>query len=139
MIHHFVTANAKVLGVIQPPPRWVLVESIRALSLLLNFWQCRRIRKAVAGAVLLLKLISRNDMPKQVLRESGSNGSIHSQPSSRKWLVSTTLRPLYPRERPSTHCTGGWMGLEAVLGDTEISAHTRIGSPDCPAGGESLY
>jgi hypothetical protein len=25
-------------------------------------------------------------------------------------VVSTTPRPLYPRERPGTHCTGGWVG-----------------------------
>jgi hypothetical protein len=31
------------------------------------------------------------------------------------------------------------MDLETVLGGTEILAHTGIGSPDCPAGGESLY
>ena len=26
------------------------------------------------------------------------------------WVVSSTPRPLYPRERPGTHCTGGWVG-----------------------------
>ena len=31
------------------------------------------------------------------------------------WVVSTTSRPLYPRERPGTHCTGGWVGPRAVL------------------------
>ena len=31
------------------------------------------------------------------------------------WEVSTTLRSLYPRERPGTHCTGGWVGLRAGL------------------------
>ena len=30
-------------------------------------------------------------------------------------LVSITPRPLYPRERPGTHCTGDWMGLRAGL------------------------
>ena len=25
------------------------------------------------------------------------------------------LAALYPRERPGTHCTGGWLGLRAVL------------------------
>jgi hypothetical protein len=28
----------------------------------------------------------------------------------RRWLVSTMLRPLCPRESPGTHCTGGWVG-----------------------------
>ena len=31
------------------------------------------------------------------------------------WEVSTTPRPLYPRERPGTHCTGGWVGPRAGL------------------------
>jgi hypothetical protein len=30
-------------------------------------------------------------------------------------VVSTTPRLLYPRERPGTHCTGGWVGLRADL------------------------
>ena len=34
---------------------------------------------------------------------------------ARWWVVSTTPRPLYPRERPGTHCTGGWVGLRAGL------------------------
>jgi len=28
---------------------------------------------------------------------------------------------LYPRERPSTHCTGGWMGPRASLYGRKIS------------------
>jgi hypothetical protein len=35
----------------------------------------------------------------------------------RRWVVSTTPRPLYPRERPSTHCTGGWVSPRAGLDD----------------------
>ena len=31
------------------------------------------------------------------------------------WVVSTTLRPLYPRERPGTHYTGGWVSPRAGL------------------------
>jgi hypothetical protein len=33
----------------------------------------------------------------------------------RGWVVSTTPRPLYARERPGTHCTGGWVGPRAGL------------------------
>jgi hypothetical protein len=33
----------------------------------------------------------------------------------RRWVVSTTPRPLYPRERPDTHYTGGWVGPRAGL------------------------
>ena len=32
-----------------------------------------------------------------------------------RWVVSTTLPPLYPRERPDTHRTGGWVGLGSGL------------------------
>ena len=31
------------------------------------------------------------------------------------WVVKATLRPLYPREIPDTHCTGGWVGPRAGL------------------------
>jgi hypothetical protein len=31
----------------------------------------------------------------------------------RGWVVSTTPPPFYPRERPGTHCTGGWVGPTA--------------------------
>ena len=30
------------------------------------------------------------------------------------WVVSTTPRLLYPRERPGTHCIGGWVGPPGV-------------------------
>jgi hypothetical protein len=28
-----------------------------------------------------------------------------------EWVVNTRPRPLYPGERPGTHCIGGWVGL----------------------------
>ena len=31
------------------------------------------------------------------------------------WVVNATLLPLYPRERPGTHCIGGWVGPRAGL------------------------
>jgi len=31
------------------------------------------------------------------------------------WVVNVTPRPLYPRERPGTHCVGGWTGTRAGL------------------------
>ena len=37
------------------------------------------------------------------------------------WGVSTTPRPLYSRERPGTHCTGGWVGPRAGLDGRGIS------------------
>jgi hypothetical protein len=37
------------------------------------------------------------------------------------WVVSTTPRPLYPWERPGTHCTGGWVGPRAGLDVCENS------------------
>jgi hypothetical protein len=51
----------------------------------------------------------------------------------RTWLVSTTSRPLYRRDRPGTHCTGGWAGLGAGLQGTKYLAPTGIRSPDRPA------
>jgi hypothetical protein len=68
---------------------------------------------------------------------SGCIAPTHSQPGTgRRWVVITTLRPLYPspRERPGTHCTGGWVGLGAGK-----SHPTGIRSPDRLAYSESLY
>jgi len=38
-----------------------------------------------------------------------------------RWVVNVTPRPLYPRERPGTDCTGGWVGLRAGLDGVEKS------------------
>ena len=39
---------------------------------------------------------------------------------------------LYPRERPGTHCTGGWVGPGAGLDGRKIPPH-RDSIPDRPA------
>jgi hypothetical protein len=46
-----------------------------------------------------------------------------------EWVVNTTPRPLYPRERPSTHCTGGWVGPGTVLDGYEKSRLQRNSIP----------
>jgi hypothetical protein len=38
---------------------------------------------------------------------------IHDLGPGRGWVVSAMPRPLYPQERPSTHCTGGQVGPRA--------------------------
>jgi hypothetical protein len=54
------------------------------------------------------------------------------------WSASHPGR-LYPRERPGTHCTGGWVGPGAGLDGCGKSRPTWIRSPDLPARSESLY
>jgi hypothetical protein len=49
------------------------------------------------------------------------------------WSASRPGR-LYPRERPGTHCTGGWVGPRAGL---DRCGKSR--SPDLPARSESLH
>ena len=44
-----------------------------------------------------------------------------------------------PRERPGTHCTGGWVGLRTGLDWCGKSRPTGIRSPDRPARRQSLY
>jgi hypothetical protein len=46
---------------------------------------------------------------------------------------------LYPRERPGTHFTGGWVGPRAGLDRWGKSRPTGIRSPDRPALSQSLY
>jgi hypothetical protein len=43
----------------------------------------------------------------------------------RGWVVSTTPWPLYPRERPGTHSTEGWVGPRASLDVCEKSRPHR--------------
>jgi hypothetical protein len=45
------------------------------------------------------------------------------------WVVSTTPRPLYPRETRGTHCTGGWVGPRACLDVCEKSRPHRDSIP----------
>ena len=56
-----------------------------------------------------------------------------------EWVVSTTPRPLYPRESPGTHCTGGWVDPRAGLEGAENLAATGMRFPDRPARNEWLY
>jgi hypothetical protein len=55
------------------------------------------------------------------------------------WVVNATPRPLYPRERSSTHCIGGWEGPRTVLDSAENLAPTGIPFPNHPAPSELLY
>ena len=56
------------------------------------------------------------------------------------WVVNATPRPLYPRERPGTHCTGGWVGPRGRSRQMrKISTPTGIRSPYHPVRSESLY
>jgi len=49
-------------------------------------------------------------MPGQVEKGDENIASAHSKPGARRvWLGSTMLRPPYPRKRPVTNCTGGWV------------------------------
>jgi hypothetical protein len=52
------------------------------------------------------------------------------------WVVSTTARQLYPRKKPGTHCTGGWVGPRAGL---DVCPPIGIRSPDRPVRSQSLY
>ena len=60
----------------------------------------------------------------------GSRGialSFHVHGTRRGWGVSVTPRPLFtPRERPGTHCTGGWVRPRAGLDRCGISRPTGI-------------
>jgi len=43
-----------------------------------------------------------------------------------RWVVNTTPQPLYPQERPGTHCIGGWVGLRNDL-DRCGKSHPPLG------------
>ena len=55
-------------------------------------------------------------------------------------VVKATLRPLYTRERPGTHCARGWVGPRAGLDRCGKSRPpTGIRSPDRLARSQTLY
>jgi hypothetical protein len=54
-------------------------------------------------------------------------------------VVSTTPRLLYTREKPGTHCTGGWVSSRVGLGVCEKSHPTGVRSPDRQARSQSLH
>ena len=41
------------------------------------------------------------------------------------WVVNATPLPLYPREKPRTHCIGGWVGPRASLNGCGMSRPHR--------------
>jgi len=46
-----------------------------------------------------------------------------------EWVVKATPRPLYPRERPGTHCMGGWVGPSSGLDGCEPGFDPRTVQP----------
>ena len=55
------------------------------------------------------------------------------------WVVNATPRPLYPWERPGTHCIGGWVSLRAALDGCGKSRLHWVSIPDRPVRSDSLY
>jgi hypothetical protein len=49
-------------------------------------------------------------------------------------MASTKPRPLYPRERPGTHCTGGWMDprTDLVVCEKSRPHQNSIPGPSSP-------
>jgi hypothetical protein len=54
------------------------------------------------------------------------------------WVVNATPRPLYPRERPTTYCVGGWVGPRIGLDGCGKSRPNRDSIPG-PSSSESVY
>jgi hypothetical protein len=54
-----------------------------------------------------------------------------------RWVVKATRRSLYLREKPGTHCTGGWGGGETgpVWAGAENVVPHRDSIPDSPVPG----
>ena len=77
----------------------------------------------------------------KALRESRSIALLYFRPLHQKGVRGKRHAPAapYPRERPGTHCTGGWVGPRAGLDWCRKSRPTGIRSPDRPARRQSLY
>ena len=67
-----------------------------------------------------VKVKSTHDMPVQEQMGDGGTAPTYSQSgTSRRWVMSTMLRPLCHRERPHTHLTREGVRLGAGLDGTE--------------------
>ena len=77
----------------------------------------------------------------KALRESRGISLLYFRPLHQKGVRGQRHAPAapHPRERPGTHCTGGWVGLRAGLDRCGKSRLTGIRSPDRPAHRQSLY
>jgi hypothetical protein len=73
-------------------------------------------------------------------RVSGGTAQLFLNLGTRRGVWSASCPGcLYPRERPGTHCTGGWVGPGAGLDRCGKYRPTGIRSPGLPACSESLY
>jgi len=84
-------------------------------------------------------------MPMQTQRRGEGIAPNHLQPNTtRRWVISATLWPFNPLEKPSTCCTGGWMAWK-ILPPLEfyprmvqplLSCHTECTIPAPPVQGD---
>ena len=54
------------------------------------------------------------------------------------WVVNATTRPLYPQERPGSHCTGDWVGPMAGLDGCGKSRQPHRDSIPTPSSSQRL-
>jgi len=77
----------------------------------------------------------------QALRVSRGIALLFSRTFGTRWGWESASRPgrLYSRERPVTHCTGGWVGSRAGLNGAENLVPTGIRSWTVQPVAQSLY
>jgi hypothetical protein len=88
---------------------------------------------------LLLKLSSPYNRPRRPKEVEVLLYSFLNLGARLRWVVNATIRPFCRRERPGTHCIGGWVGPRAGLDGCGKCRPTGIWSPDRPARSDSLY
>jgi hypothetical protein len=82
--------------------------------------------KTSNALVTVVKVKQSRHRPEQTQRvDRGIALPFRDLGARRGWVVSSTPRPLYPRERPGTHYTGGWVGPRAGLDVCEKSRPHR--------------
>ena len=55
------------------------------------------------------------------------------------WVVNATPRPLYPLERPGTHCTEGWVGPQGRSGRKQKITTPQLFDPQTVRPVEDRY
>jgi hypothetical protein len=93
----------------QPVQNWVLWRALASGIMLGCTKPGRQVAVLTKFYTLKVKVNSSLDQATKAQRGSRGIALLFNLGAGWEWVVNATPRSLYPRERPGTHCTGGWV------------------------------